>query len=226
MGYADPTGEIAHIAVVGLPVRHTGSTKGRKRCPESMTQGGASSYARQSDPKGLCNVPGPFVAGAGYPVARGYQYDGYQLDEAAGNSGFNLADFGKQLALGFVLGGMSSTAFYGAGKAVDAVRDSVRVSEESGATQIIRNRYPEEPQVGRDIGYTIENGRVYVANGVQKVDFVITMDGNLHIGSGHSYLANRADVQAAGTMKINSQGYVRAITNASGHYAPVVEQLK
>lgn len=149
-----------------------------------------------------------------------------QSDEAAGNGGFNLENFGKRLILGFQLGVMSSAAFYSAGKAVDAVRDSVRVSEEGGATQIIRNRYPEEPQVGRDIGYTIENGRVYVANGVQKVDFVITMDGNLHIGSGHSYLANRADVQAAGTMKINSQGYVRAITNASGHYAPVVEQLK
>lgn len=31
-------------------------------------------------------------------------------------------------------------------------------------------------------------------------------------------------MQAAGTLKINSQGYVRTITNASGHYAPAVEQ--
>lgn len=57
---------------------------------------------------------------------------------------------------------------------------------------------------------------------MQNVDFVIDMDGNLHIGSGHSYLANGADVQEAGTMKINSQGYVRSITNASGHYAPLL----
>jgi hypothetical protein len=50
------------------------------------------------------------------------------------------------------------------------------------------------------------------------------MDGNLNIGKGHSYLANSTDVQAAGGLKINSQGYVRRIDNASGHYAPTVEQ--
>ncbi len=46
------------------------------------------------------------------------------------------------------------------------------------------------------------------------------------MGQGHSYLANGADVMAAGTMKINSQGYVRRITNASGHYTPSVQQTK
>ena len=81
-----------------------------------------------------------------------------------------------------------------------------------------------EPQAGRGIGYSIEDGRIHVDNGAQKVDFVIDMDGNLHIGSGHSYIANGADVQAAGTMKINSQGYVKSIMNGSGHYAPTVEQ--
>lgn len=92
------------------------------------------------------------------------------------------------------------------------------------ATQTIHNRYPGEPQAGREIGYSIDGGKIHIDNGVQNVDFVIDMDGNLHIGSGHSYLANGADVQAAGTMKINSQGYVRSITNASGHYTPTVEQ--
>lgn len=52
------------------------------------------------------------------------------------------------------------------------------------------------------------------------------MDGNLHLGQGHSFLANGADVQTAGTLKVNSQGYVRRITNASGHYTPTVEQGK
>jgi len=46
------------------------------------------------------------------------------------------------------------------------------------------------------------------------------MDGNLCIGRGHSFLAGGGDVQAAGTLKVNSQGYARSITNASGHYAP------
>lgn len=29
-----------------------------------------------------------------------------------------------------------------------------------------------------------------------------------------------------GTMKINGQGYVRRITNASGHYTPSIQQAK
>lgn len=37
---------------------------------------------------------------------------------------------------------------------------------------------------------------------------------------GHSYLSRGQDVQAAGTMKINSQGIIRNITNESGHYRP------
>lgn len=37
---------------------------------------------------------------------------------------------------------------------------------------------------------------------------------------------NGGDVQAAGTFKVNSQGYVRNVTNASGHYAPTLEQGK
>lgn len=37
------------------------------------------------------------------------------------------------------------------------------------------------------------------------------MDGNLHIGRGHSYLANGNSVQTVGKMKVNSQGYIRNI---------------
>ncbi len=135
-GQAFRRGGLSGAAISGLDYL-SGSLeaqKARKDALSCMTQGGASSYARQSDPKGLCNVPGPFATGVGYPVARGYQYDVIQSDEAAGNGGFNLADFGKQLALGFVLGGMSSAAFYGAGKAVSAVRDSVRSAGKSGST--------------------------------------------------------------------------------------------
>lgn len=42
------------------------------------------------------------------------------------------------------------------------------------------------------------------------------MNGKLHIGRGHSFLA------AAGTMRVNSQGVVRNITNSSGHYRPTL----
>lgn len=52
------------------------------------------------------------------------------------------------------------------------------------------------------------------------------MDGNLTLGRGHSYLANGKDVQAAGSLKVDSQGYVRRIDNLSGHYTPSVAQTK
>ncbi len=52
------------------------------------------------------------------------------------------------------------------------------------------------------------------------------MDGNLHLGRGYSFLANGMDGRAAVTLKVNRQGYVRAISNASGHYTPTVEQGK
>ena len=89
-----------------------------------MAQGTVSPYARRSDPSGLCSVPDPFAGGVGYPAVRGYRYEGHT--GTAGKGGFNLADFGKELLTGFVAGGLSSAAFYGAGKAVEAVKGSVR----------------------------------------------------------------------------------------------------
>lgn len=91
-----------------------------------MAQGSVSPYARRSDPSGLCSVPDPFAGGVGYPAVRGYRYEGHPAAGTAGKGGFNLADFGKELLTGFVAGGLSSAAFYGAGKAVEAVKGSVR----------------------------------------------------------------------------------------------------
>ena len=92
------------------------------------------------------------------------------------------------------------------------------------SVQAISNKFPNDNQVGKRFNYTTENGRVHIENGVQYVDFVIDMDGNLHIGRGHSYLAGGSSVQAAGTMKVNSQGYIRLITNESGHFQPTTVQ--
>ena len=91
-----------------------------------MAQGSVSPYARRSDLSGLCSVPDPFASGVGYPAVRGYRYEGHPAAGTAGKGGFNLADFGKELLTGFVAGGLSSAAFYGAGKAVEAVKGSVR----------------------------------------------------------------------------------------------------
>lgn len=56
----------------------------------------------------------------------------------------------------------------------------------SKTKQIIKNRYPNEPQTVKRFNYVIENGKIHIANGT--------------------------DVQVAGTLKINSQGYVKSIS--------------
>ena len=94
----------------------------------------------------------------------------------------------------------------------------------SKTVQSINNKFPNDNQVGKIFNYTIENGKVHINNGIQNVDFVIDMKGNLHIGRGHSYLSGGSPVQAAGTMKVNAQGYIRLITNESGHFQPMTTQ--
>lgn len=97
-------------------------------------------------------------------------------------------------------------------------------SEGGSSPQIINNKFPSDNQKGKTFDYTIENGNVKICDGIQEADFVIDMDGNLHIGRGHSYLANGNSVQAAGKMKVNSKGYIRNIINDSGHYQPTVSE--
>ncbi|MEC1356380.1 hypothetical protein P9D61_20730 [Bacillus sonorensis] len=94
------------------------------------------------------------------------------------------------------------------------------------SVQAIKNHFPDDQQLGKRFDFTIENGRIKNINGINEVDFVIDMDGNLHIGRGHSYLANGKDVQAAGKLKINGQGQIRRISNESGHYRPNADQAK
>ncbi|RAJ03561.1 WXG100 family type VII secretion target [Paenibacillus pabuli] len=92
--------------------------------------------------------------------------------------------------------------------------------------QIIENRYPNEIQQGKSFDYVLKNGQVKIRDGIKEVDFVIDVDGNLNVGRGHSHLANGADVQAAGKLKVDANGNVRRITNESGHYTPTTEQAK
>ncbi|WP_270573182.1 hypothetical protein [Bacillus glycinifermentans] len=92
--------------------------------------------------------------------------------------------------------------------------------------QAIKNYFPEDQQLGKRFNFTVENGRIKNINGINEVDFVIDIEGNLHIGRGHSFLANGKDVQAAGKLKINGQGQIRRISNESGHYRPNAEQAK
>ncbi len=144
-----------------------------------MAQGTVSPYARRSDPSGLCSVPDPFAGGVGYPAVRGYRYEGHT--GTAGKGGFNLADFGKELLTGFVAGGLSSAAFYGAGKAVEAVKGSVRGVGKGGRnvgnitekldTNDIPNMTKQEiiNKIPNDWNYTDHNGFVHIKDASGKI---------------------------------------------------------
>lgn len=92
--------------------------------------------------------------------------------------------------------------------------------------QVITNKFPTDHQFGKE--YIYQKGsanQLIVQNGVREMDFIIDLNGNLHIGKGHSFLANRADVQAAGRIKIGHKRRISAISNESGHYRPSVQDV-
>ena len=129
--------------------------------------------------------------------------------------------------------GMAGKSLAKDGKALKAVSQGnvnvkpAAVSNSTGSSNIVQtinNKFPNDNQVGKRFNFTTENGRIHIDGGVQNVDFVIDMDGNLHLGRGHSYLSDGSSVQAAGTIKVNSQGYIRLITNESGHFQPTTAQ--
>ena len=95
------------------------------------------------------------------------------------------------------------------------------------------HRHNSSPQQGpgfRSYNTKIADGKISILtdniarNTTNRYDFVITNDGKLVVGYGHSNLSNGAQtVRAAGQIKIVN-GSVREITNSSGHYQPSVLQ--
>ena len=74
------------------------------------------------DPKGMCGAADPFDLSSGLGNGRGYR-SGAGHD--SGTGGFSLGGFVRDVLTGAVTGGLGSAGFYGAGKAVDALRGSV-----------------------------------------------------------------------------------------------------
>jgi len=105
---------------------------------------------------------------------------------------------------------------------IDAYNFSNITDTQDTGAQVIHNVFPDEVQAGKTYSFYVEDGRIFLDNGINHADFVVDMDGNLFLGNGHSFLAGGQDVQAAGQMIINRDGYVRLITNQSGHYQPTV----
>ena len=100
---------------------------------------------------------------------------GYRYSEAQTGSdgGFNLLDFGKALLTGGLVGGASSAAFYGGGKAVEALESSIRKSlwgevplslklgDDETVYQAIKNAGPSTDKEFRVFGHGNANGIEY-----------------------------------------------------------------
>lgn len=78
----------------------------------------------------------------------------------------------------------------------------------------------------RMVEHVVSQGRILrrLASGVlgsfkgQRIDFVITLDGRLVVGRGHSVLSTARPVLFAGELKFDNNGDIVEITNNSGHY--------
>lgn len=72
------------------------------------------------DPKGMCGAADPFNLAEGLGNGRGYH-----SGKGHGGEGFRLGGFVKDVITGGIIGGLGSAGFYGAGKAVEALRGSI-----------------------------------------------------------------------------------------------------
>ena len=95
---------------------------------------------------------------------------------------------------------------------------------EARLSALISNKFPYDNQRGKRYDFTVREGRILLKNGIRYANFVIDENGELQLGNGHSFLANGKGVKAAGTIKVNKQGYIRRISNTSGHYQPTVTE--
>ncbi|OJJ19678.1 hypothetical protein BKI52_19290 [marine bacterium AO1-C] len=102
--------------------------------------------------------------------------------------------------------------------------------------KIKKHRENVGAQVGDEFGaidVKIKDNKIYKieAGGKEipmtdQVDFVVTMTGELKLGTGHYFLSgSAATVRAAGQIKIVN-GKITLITNGSGHYRPNANALK
>ena len=104
----------------------TGPQPAARRSPGIQYQGGAAGMFRPRDPKRGCVPSDPSIGSLRYGRDYGYQYNvPVSNEESQSRRGFSLWDFGKEVVLGAVTGGMAGATFYGAGRAVSALKESI-----------------------------------------------------------------------------------------------------
>jgi len=88
---------------------------------------------------------------------------------------------------------------------------------------LIQSKFHDK-QHGKEYPISVASGNIKTKNGINRANFIMDNNGNLHLGNGHSYMAKGQPVKAAGTVKLDSKGTIRRITNLSGHYQPSVKE--
>ena len=106
-----------------------------------MTGAAFSPYNFLRNPRRGCGSASPFVPSLGYGSARGYQYDLPKIENGSQSQSkrFSFGDFLREVAIGGITGGLSSAAFYGAGKGIERLIDGLRPSR--GGEDSVRKYY-------------------------------------------------------------------------------------
>ena len=105
----------------------TGPQPAVRRSPGIQYQGGAAGMLRPRDPKRGCVPSEPSIGSLRYGRDYGYQYNvPVSGEESQNRRGFSLCDFMKEMLTGAVTGGMAGATFYGAGRAVSALKESIK----------------------------------------------------------------------------------------------------
>jgi hypothetical protein len=206
-------------------------------------------YERLMDPRGICILQDIFGGGLGVRKAYGYRYEMRDPDQPV-RDGFDLGDFLRSTLTGGLMGGLSGVAFFGVGKAVEALKGSLNRGSKGGtghgylvdstmfpddeAAGVLGNREYVKNPTAHNINDYISEGSNYL--GSKNINgqymYVVDMDGNIIIGTRggqrmpHPTLVGGGNpqVQAAGIVEIRG-GKIYSINNASGHFKPSVESL-
>ena len=132
----------------------TGPQPAARRSSGIQYQGGAAGMLRPRDPKRGCTASDPTIGSLRYGRDYGYQYNvPVSGEENQSRRGFSLWDFGKEMLTGAVTGGMAGAAFYGAGRAVSALKESIG---NKSATRILYrgDRASASPDIIFENGFT------------------------------------------------------------------------
>ena len=200
-------------------------------------------YVREEGARG-CNgetTMGEFAGIALGKSAGWYYINIYEEGSAAYNFAFgdstweNYLDFrwekGKEAAVNIALTLAPELALAKYGKSAARGGSEVLALTDDGARALGASERALIPNRLGTIDRGILQGRIesgkFLMVGETKAagtfDYVVTADGQILIGSKHSFLSGGSGVQAAGTLKIRS-GKIVNIDNASGHYTPTQEE--